>query len=70
MAITIEATYENGVLRLDGPLPLPEKQRLRITIHEPAPTSERGYGLIRWTGSLDDLDYLIEDAENDPLEGP
>ena len=31
---------------------------------------ENGYGLIRWTGSQEDLDYLINDVENDPLEGP
>src|SRR5947199_260660 len=31
---------------------------------------ERSYGLIQWSGSHEDLDYLIHDVENDPLEGP
>jgi predicted DNA-binding antitoxin AbrB/MazE fold protein len=70
MAITIEATYENGVLRLDEPLPLADKQRVKISVHAPAVPGREGYGLVHWTGSLEDLDYLIEDVENDPLEGP
>jgi predicted DNA-binding antitoxin AbrB/MazE fold protein len=28
-----EATYENGILKLDHPLPLGEQQRVRITVH-------------------------------------
>ena len=76
MSITIEATYEDGVLKPLSPLPLKEHEKVRVTIHpgaevHPAPdAAPRGYGLIRWTGSLEDLDYLIEDIENDPLEGP
>ena len=70
MAITIQATYENGVLHPDKPLPFHEKQRIKLTIHEPGVAGNSGYGMIRWTGSLEDLDYLIDDAGNDPLEGP
>ena len=69
MAITIEATYENGVLRLAKPLPLAEKQRITVTIHESAQGAKPGYGLVGWTDSVEDLDYLIEDVANDPLEG-
>ena len=68
MSITIVATYENGVLKLAQPLPLKEHDKVTLTIH-PAGVP-RAYGLIRWTGSVEDLDYLIEDIENDPLEGP
>jgi predicted DNA-binding antitoxin AbrB/MazE fold protein len=70
MAITVEAVYENGVLKPAQPLPLQEKQRLKVTIHELAVPTKQGYGLIPWSGSLEDLDYLIEDVGNDPLEGP
>jgi predicted DNA-binding antitoxin AbrB/MazE fold protein len=70
MAITVEATYENGTLKLDRPLPLGEKQRIKVTIHETPEPTRAGYGLVQWTGSVADLDYLIDDAENDPLEGP
>ncbi len=70
MAITIQATYENGALKLAEPLPLTEKQRITVTIHESEQDAKKGYGLLRWTGSLQDLDYLIDDVENDPLERP
>jgi predicted DNA-binding antitoxin AbrB/MazE fold protein len=37
MTITISAVYEGGVLRLEGPLKLEEKARVRVTIEEPMP---------------------------------
>jgi predicted DNA-binding antitoxin AbrB/MazE fold protein len=36
MSLTLEAIYENGVLRLLAPLPLRENQRVTITISEAA----------------------------------
>ena len=35
MAITIDATYENGVLKPAQPLPLSENEKVRVTV-EPA----------------------------------
>ncbi len=70
MSITVEATYENGMLRLDEPLPLGENERIKVTIHQARAPDKAGYGLVHWTGSIEDLDTLIEDVENDPLEGP
>lgn len=32
MTKTLEAIYENGVLKLPAPLPLPEKSQVRVTI--------------------------------------
>jgi hypothetical protein len=34
----------------------------------PTPPPLSGYGLLRWTGSVADLDYLIDSDDNDPLE--
>ena len=34
MSIEISATYENGVLKLDNPIPLEEHQRVKVTVHE------------------------------------
>jgi predicted DNA-binding antitoxin AbrB/MazE fold protein len=69
MTITIEAVYEGGVLKPAGPLPLKEHDKVTVTIVPPGAPA-RGYGLIRWTGPVEDLDYLLEDVENDPLEAP
>ena len=74
--LVVEATYENGTLKPNQPLPLRENEKVEILIRTPAEIQaaaesvRRSYGLIRWTGSLDDLDHLIEHVENDPLEGP
>jgi predicted DNA-binding antitoxin AbrB/MazE fold protein len=32
MSYTIEATYEDGVLKLERPLPLKARERVRVTI--------------------------------------
>jgi predicted DNA-binding antitoxin AbrB/MazE fold protein len=70
MAIEIEAIYENGVLKPAQPLPLQEQERVRISIRPCGIRSTKSYGLVQWTGSVQDLDYLIQDDENDPLERP
>ena len=76
MTLTVEAVYENGVLKPAQPLPLKEHEKVQVTVQNApstasAPASSRGgYGLIPWNGAIEDLDYLIEDADNDPLESP
>jgi predicted DNA-binding antitoxin AbrB/MazE fold protein len=70
MTIEVEAIYENGTLKLDRPLPLKDQERVRVTIHPGPGRIRRGYGLIQWPGTLEDLDALINDPENDPLEAP
>jgi predicted DNA-binding antitoxin AbrB/MazE fold protein len=32
MSYVIEATYEDGVLKLDGPLPLKDREKVRVTV--------------------------------------
>jgi predicted DNA-binding antitoxin AbrB/MazE fold protein len=74
--LVVEAIYENGVLKPSRPLPLQEHEQVRVTVDRPALKTKaldavkRNYGLIQWTGSPEDLDYLINDVENDPLESP
>jgi predicted DNA-binding antitoxin AbrB/MazE fold protein len=38
MAITVEATYENGVLKPHAPLQLEEKSKVTVTIETAEPT--------------------------------
>ena len=37
MTLTVEATYENGVLRPGRPLPLQERENVEIVIHRRSP---------------------------------
>jgi predicted DNA-binding antitoxin AbrB/MazE fold protein len=76
MSLTIDATYENGVLRPAQPLPLQEHQKVRITLHCPpsVPAAleavRRGYGLLRWTGDVATLERVAGDDEFGLLESP
>jgi predicted DNA-binding antitoxin AbrB/MazE fold protein len=68
MAIEIEATYENGVLRPDNPLPLEERQRVKLTVQAHTSRFAQSYGLIGWTGEPEVLRKIAEDDEFGILE--
>lgn len=68
MTVVVDAIYENGVLKLDQPLPLPEQQRVRVTVHTEPSRARQSYGIVQWSGSQEDLDYLTNDMENHPWE--
>jgi predicted DNA-binding antitoxin AbrB/MazE fold protein len=71
MAITVEAVYENGVLKPAEPLPLREHERIRITIEPRSNWVQETAGILRWTGSPEELQRFAKDPELDyppPLE--
>jgi predicted DNA-binding antitoxin AbrB/MazE fold protein len=37
MAITVEAIYENGVLKLEKPLPFKEHEKVNVTVEQARP---------------------------------
>jgi predicted DNA-binding antitoxin AbrB/MazE fold protein len=68
MSLEVEATYENGVLKLDGPLPLRENERLTIRIIPKTSRVQESYGRLRWTGDPEILRKIAEDPEFSALE--
>jgi predicted DNA-binding antitoxin AbrB/MazE fold protein len=70
MSLEVEATYENGVLKPSQPLPLREHERVVISINPKVSRIRRAAGLIRWTGSHEDLKKIAEDPEYSVLESP
>lgn len=68
MALEVEAVYENGHLKLERALPLSEHQRVRVTVHTEVSAVRRSAGIMGWTGSVEDLEYLTTSPENDPAE--
>jgi predicted DNA-binding antitoxin AbrB/MazE fold protein len=70
MAITVEAVYENGVLKPAQALPFREHERLQITVRAATSRVRRTAGLIGWTGSQVEADFVATSPELDPLEGP
>jgi predicted DNA-binding antitoxin AbrB/MazE fold protein len=73
MAITVEATYEGGVLKPVFPLPLREHELVRLTIEPTQTWVERTAGIMGWKGSAEVADLFAMDPELDfppPLEEP
>ena len=69
MAITIEAIYENGVLKLAQPLPLKENEKVTVTI-APVLTVAQTAGMVPWTGDVETLERLAHSPEFSILESP
>ena len=63
MPMTIEAVYEDGVLKPSRPLPLEEHETVRITIEPQRSWAERTAGILQWTGDFEDLRRIVEDDE-------
>ena len=74
MSVTIEATYEDGVLKPKQPLPLEEHAKVRITIDEEAAwrTSRvrATYGLLGWIGDAETVRRVALDPEFGIHEAP
>jgi predicted DNA-binding antitoxin AbrB/MazE fold protein len=70
MSITVEAVYENGVLKPSRLLPLKEHEKVRITIANRPSVAEQTYGMMGWTGDAETLDRLLEEAEFGDEEAP
>lgn len=70
MSITVEATYENGTLKIAQPLPLQEHEKVRVTIEPHLTWAERTAGMLKWTGDPEVLRRVAEDDEFSILESP
>ena len=73
MPITVEATYENGVLKPARPLPLKEREQVQITVHPRVSNLADLYGIMGFKGAVEEADYFAMDPELDfppPPEEP
>jgi predicted DNA-binding antitoxin AbrB/MazE fold protein len=68
MTLTIVATYENGVLKPERPLPLKEHEKVQVTVEATTNWVDATAGLLGWTGSSEELQYFALDPELDPQE--
>jgi predicted DNA-binding antitoxin AbrB/MazE fold protein len=68
VSITVEAVYENGVLKVAQPLPFQEHEKVRITVMPAVSHVRRSAGLIGWTGSQEDADFVALSPELDPQD--
>jgi len=74
MSITVEATWEGGVLKPVSPLPLKEHERVRVTIDEVAAWRASRVrataGLMGWKGDSETIERLALDPEFGKQEAP
>jgi predicted DNA-binding antitoxin AbrB/MazE fold protein len=73
MALTVEATFENGVLKPMQPLPsIQEGARVWLTLHIAAEEdrARKAYGLVGWTGDAETVRRVALDPDFDILESP
>jgi predicted DNA-binding antitoxin AbrB/MazE fold protein len=63
MTITVDAIYENGVLRPIQPVALKEQEQVRVTIEASTSWAERTAGMIGWKGSHEKLEQILAEAE-------
>ena len=68
MAITVEAVYEDGVLKPAKPLPFHENEKVQVTVKRAVSRVRQTAGLIGWTGSQKDADFIALSPELDPQE--
>jgi predicted DNA-binding antitoxin AbrB/MazE fold protein len=70
MAITVEAVYENGVLKPAEPLPLQDHARVQVTVQVKQSVARESAGMLRWRGDWETLRQLAEDDEFGIMESP
>jgi predicted DNA-binding antitoxin AbrB/MazE fold protein len=70
MAITVEAVYEDGVLKPKQPLPLREHERVQVTIQPTVSLARQTAGMIPWAGDAETLERLARDPDFGILESP
>jgi len=63
MTITVEAIYENGVLKPKEPLPLKEHEQVQITVQSHVSKLADLYGIMGWTGDHETLERIALDPE-------
>jgi predicted DNA-binding antitoxin AbrB/MazE fold protein len=70
MILTIEAIYENGVLKPKEPLRLQEHEKVLVTIQPAISLARQTAGIVPWTGDVEILERIVHDSEFGILESP
>ncbi|HEV3256475.1 MAG TPA: antitoxin family protein [Gemmataceae bacterium] len=70
MPLTVEAIYENGVVKPKEPLPLQEHQTVTVTILPAISVARQTAGMVPWGGDVETLERIARDPEFGILESP
>jgi predicted DNA-binding antitoxin AbrB/MazE fold protein len=70
MSLTVEAVYENGVLKLLQPVALPEHEHVQVTIHPKTGWVQETAGILGFKGDPEELRRLAVHPESDLEDEP
>ncbi|MGH7174493.1 MAG: antitoxin family protein [Gemmataceae bacterium] len=65
MDLTIDAVYENGVLKPVQPLPLREHETVQLTVVTKRNWVEETAGIMGFQGTVEEADYFATDPDLD-----
>jgi predicted DNA-binding antitoxin AbrB/MazE fold protein len=65
MTITVEAVYENGVLKPAQPLPLKEHETVQVTVQTTRSWVEETAVIMGFQGTPEEADYFAMDPDLD-----
>jgi predicted DNA-binding antitoxin AbrB/MazE fold protein len=68
MTRTVEAVYEDGVLKPSQPLPLREHERVRLTVQPTTGWVEETYGILGWKGDAETFERGLAEAEESGMQ--
>ncbi len=70
MSLEIDATYEDGVLKLDRPLPFSKHQRVKATVATPGRKLRDSFGIIDWQDDPEVVRKIALDPKYGVHESP
>lgn len=68
MTLVVDPTYEDGVLKPSGPMPLKEHETVQLTVQSQASPILEAYGIMGWRGDAETLERFALASEFDPQE--
>jgi hypothetical protein len=79
MTVSVEATHQNGTLKLERPLPLETHEKDWATVHRGISRARQTAGLMGWNGSAElagrfamdpELDFPPPSEDSSPQQSP
>ena len=73
MSLTIEAVYEDGVLKPAQPLLFREHEKVRVTVQPAGSWVQATHGICGWKGGAEEAERFASDPDLDfppPPEAP
>lgn len=68
MSVTVEAVYENGILKLSDLIPWKDGDRVSVTVNSLDSPLLKAYGIMGFQGTAEEAEYFALDPDLLPEE--